>query len=139
MTVRRKGLILVREKGIILVRSFGLKESVHVGAKSSEIEKLGFRAPAFQKPGRTGATRPLLAAERSKQGLAKAQFDGRAWSEEHPDDCNHYLNFNGGDRVARVLHAQDSVEGDEARWIFGLREGCDVPGWFPEIYVDFER
>ena len=34
LPVRRKGLILVREKGIHR-RSFGLKESVHVGAKSS--------------------------------------------------------------------------------------------------------
>ncbi|CAK9083865.1 unnamed protein product [Durusdinium trenchii] len=74
-------------------------------------------------------------------GKARQCFDGEAWSQEHPDDKNHYITFDEEDLIARLPHAQDQAEECKEeclRWAFGLKQGTDVQGWYPQIFVDFD-
>eukprot|EP00913_Durusdinium_trenchii_P004648 g4315.t1 len=50
-----------------------------------------------------------------------------AWSQEHPDDKNHYITFDEEDLIARLPHAQDQAEECKEeclRWAFGLKQGA---------------
>ena len=74
-------------------------------------------------------------------GKARKGFNGDAWSEQYPDDNNHYITFDENDMIARVPHPQDETEQlkeESLRWAFGLKKGTTVQGWYPQHFVDMK-
>eukprot|EP00434_Breviolum_minutum_P032225 symbB.v1.2.028500.t3/scaffold2988.1/size65815/2 len=72
---------------------------------------------------------------------ARKGFNGDAWSEQYPDDNNHYITFDENDMIARVPHPQDETEQlkeESLRWAFGLKKGTNVQGWYPQHFVDMK-
>jgi len=119
------------------------EQSTAFGSKTSESSEDSFvaftevkskvtnKAPVKGEPDMPADLSPRWPPEDALNiGTAKGNFDGNSWSDQHPDDCNHYITFKAGDKVARQRHPQAG-----GGWAFGICEGAHASGWFPEGFV----